>query len=86
MSLIDLNDRDVLDRLTFLSKLPDWNSTTYEEATQLNLPPVFVYAASKKLAEEAAWKYAKENQLNIVARKYTQVIQMDQVSICLLHE
>jgi nucleoside-diphosphate-sugar epimerase len=44
----------------------DWGLATYEDATQPGLPPAFVYSASKKLAEEAAWKYAKENQLNIV--------------------
>jgi len=45
----------------------DWNPTAYEDAIQPGLPPPFVYAASKKLAEKAAWKYAEENQLKIIA-------------------
>jgi nucleoside-diphosphate-sugar epimerase len=44
----------------------DWNPTTYEEAAQPGQPLPFVYSASKKLAEEAAFKFANENQLNIV--------------------
>jgi len=55
--------------LTFSFEPPDWNPTTYEEATKPEVPPAFVYAASKKLSEEAAWKYAKENQLSIVSRE-----------------
>lgn len=47
----------------------DWNPATYEEAAQPGQLPGFVYSASKKLAEEAAFKYANENNLKIVTRE-----------------
>ncbi|BGP43877.1 hypothetical protein JCM10449v2_007934 [Rhodotorula kratochvilovae] len=37
----------------------DWNSATYDAAKKSDQPP-YVYCASKKLAEEEAWKIAKE--------------------------
>ncbi|TFY81094.1 hypothetical protein EWM64_g2911 [Hericium alpestre] len=39
----------------------DWNTQTLEEALQPDYPPFLVYGASKKLAEEALWNYAKEH-------------------------
>lgn len=49
--------------------IEDWNPTTYEEAAAPGLPPAFVYSASKKLAEKAAFEYANENGLKIVTRE-----------------
>ncbi|KAE9388120.1 NAD(P)-binding protein [Gymnopus androsaceus JB14] len=39
----------------------DWFSMTYEQAASGQLPGVVVYLASKKLAEAAAWDFAKEH-------------------------
>jgi NADPH-dependent methylglyoxal reductase len=40
----------------------DWNPITYEEASVADGPTA--YCASKKLAEEAAWKWISENKPN----------------------
>jgi NADPH-dependent methylglyoxal reductase len=40
----------------------DWNPMTYDEATYADGPTA--YCASKKLAEEAAWKWISENKPN----------------------
>ena len=45
----------------------DWNPTTYEQAAARGAPPGLAYAASKKLAEAAAWGFAKEHGLELVA-------------------
>ncbi|KAJ6581945.1 hypothetical protein B0H19DRAFT_1117104 [Mycena capillaripes] len=39
----------------------DWNPLTYAQASSGTLPAIAVYAASKKLAEEAAFDYAKRH-------------------------
>ncbi|KAF7964921.1 hypothetical protein HWV62_1647, partial [Athelia sp. TMB] len=45
----------------------DWNPTTYEQAAARGAPPGLAYAASKELAEAAAWEFAKEHGLELVA-------------------
>ncbi|KAK4052785.1 hypothetical protein OIV83_002072 [Microbotryomycetes sp. JL201] len=40
-----------------------WNPVTYEEAVKSD-DATAVYCASKKLAEEAAWKFVKDNKVN----------------------
>ncbi|KAF7974705.1 hypothetical protein HWV62_11491 [Athelia sp. TMB] len=45
----------------------DWNPTTYEQAAAPGAQPGMVYSASKKLAETAAWDFAKEHGLELVA-------------------
>lgn len=52
----------------------DWNPTTYEEAAKETVSFVPVYAASKKLAEEAAWDFAKENNMELVSRSSFHVV------------
>lgn len=42
---------------TFTEK--DWNPATYDSAKKSDQPP-YIYCASKKIAEEEAWKIAKE--------------------------
>ncbi|EIM84921.1 NAD-P-binding protein [Stereum hirsutum FP-91666 SS1] len=39
----------------------DWNPLTYEDATKPGANPMHVYAVSKKVAEEAVRKFAKEH-------------------------
>jgi len=39
----------------------DWNPATYEEAIKGDKPGIWIYCASKKLAEVAAFDYAKEH-------------------------
>ncbi|KAJ7139431.1 hypothetical protein C8R44DRAFT_304434 [Mycena epipterygia] len=39
----------------------DWNPLTYEQVSNGGLPGAVVYVASKKLAEEAAFDYAKQH-------------------------
>ena len=39
----------------------DWNPATYAEANDASKPGPFIYAASKKLAEKAAWDFSKEH-------------------------
>ncbi|KAK4057451.1 hypothetical protein OIO90_001520 [Microbotryomycetes sp. JL221] len=41
----------------------DWNPATYDEAVKSDNPG-FVYCASKKLAEEFAWTFTRENKVN----------------------
>jgi len=45
----------------------DWNPSTYEEAAKPGVLPGVVYSASKKLAEKAAWEFAKENDLELIS-------------------
>ncbi|KZP19370.1 NAD(P)-binding protein [Athelia psychrophila] len=45
----------------------DWNPYTYDEAAAPGVLPGIVYSAGKKLAEKAAWAFAEENQLKLVA-------------------
>ncbi|KZP19343.1 NAD(P)-binding protein [Athelia psychrophila] len=44
----------------------DWNPSTYEEAAKEGAQPGMVYSAGKKLAEVAAWDFAKENNMALV--------------------
>ena len=39
----------------------DWNPTTFEQGKASNVP-IFAYAASKVLAEKAAWAYVEEHK------------------------
>jgi nucleoside-diphosphate-sugar epimerase len=39
----------------------DWNPATYEQAIKGDKPGIWIYCASKKLAEQAAFDYAKEH-------------------------
>lgn len=39
----------------------DWNPATVEDACEAGRPGPFVYSASKKLAEEAAWEFQEEH-------------------------
>ncbi len=43
--------------------LSDWGSVTVEEVFKSEHNPLWVYIASKILAEKAAWKFAEENAL-----------------------
>lgn len=43
---------------TFSEK--DWNPATYDKAKGMGDNKAYVYCASKKIAEEEAWKIAKE--------------------------
>ncbi|GAA6011172.1 hypothetical protein JCM10207_005525 [Rhodosporidiobolus poonsookiae] len=45
---------------TFSEK--DWNPATYESAAKMEGNEAYVYCASKKVAEEEAWKIAKEEK------------------------
>ncbi|KAF7975457.1 hypothetical protein HWV62_9473 [Athelia sp. TMB] len=45
----------------------DWNPFTYELGATPGMDPGAVYSVSKKLAEQTAWDYAKENKMNIVS-------------------
>lgn len=50
----------------------DWNPATYEAAVKGDKPGIWVYCASKALAEKAAFAYAKEHpglQLTTINRK-----------------
>ncbi|KZP19348.1 NAD(P)-binding protein [Athelia psychrophila] len=44
----------------------DWYPSTYEEAAREGAEPGMVYSAGKKLAELAAWDFAKENNMALV--------------------
>ncbi|KAK4052784.1 hypothetical protein OIV83_002071 [Microbotryomycetes sp. JL201] len=59
-AVIDLNKDRAVDT-TYSHET--WNPVTYEEAVKSD-DPTLVYFASKKLAEEAAWTFVKENKVN----------------------
>jgi nucleoside-diphosphate-sugar epimerase len=40
----------------------DWNPATYDEAKDKSKPPPFIYCASKKLAEKAAWDFVQNEK------------------------
>lgn len=46
----------------FVYKEHDWNPTTWEQATEPQRPGAFVYSASKKLAEKAAWDFVEKEK------------------------
>lgn len=53
-----------------LDSLTDWGHVTVEEALDPEKNDVFVYFASKLLAERALWQFVKEHpQLDVVASK-----------------
>ncbi|KZP19338.1 NAD(P)-binding protein [Athelia psychrophila] len=45
----------------------DWNPSTYEEAAKEGADLAMVYSVGKKVAEQAAWDFAKENNMAVVA-------------------
>ena len=45
----------------------DWNPFTYELGATPGMDPGAVYSVLKKLAEQTAWDYAKENKMNVVS-------------------
>ncbi|XP_058072913.1 anthocyanidin reductase ((2S)-flavan-3-ol-forming)-like [Magnolia sinica] len=55
-----------LNRLTGTGHVVDEESWTDIEYLTSEKPPVWGYAVSKVLAEKAAWKFAEENNLNLI--------------------
>lgn len=48
----------------------DWNNVTREEALDPSAHPIFVYSASKALAEKEIWKFAEAHpDINVTTRQ-----------------
>lgn len=51
--------------------MPDWNDTTREEAFEESRDPLFVYFASKALAEKEVWKFAKQHpEISVTSSRF----------------